>query len=313
MKGRRTPKWVTLTASSMLALSACGQRTDASLSLPEPREARVGLVAALDLGGLSSELSGRVTVEEISVNVDVLRLLGDNPAIPTGGHPLVEGPHLLSSREGEALFPFPEAYVQGGLAVFGRVGPTEALDGASVVIRGRVSGPTVTDEKGVTHRESPLEPGPDGEPAKDPCEPGPDGEPAKDVREPGPDGEPARPDWWYRIACDRDALRAQASVPFELRGSDSVDLVVELSETSRLHVVLGIPADRWLTAQLVKSWDAPESTPSADPSATQARVVVDVSEPAGLGSGESIPAEIQDPEGYRLLDEREFDPNQFRW
>ncbi|MBI2372841.1 MAG: hypothetical protein HYV07_02460 [Deltaproteobacteria bacterium] len=293
---------------------ACGHPIEASLEIPEPREARIGLVAALDLDGVDAALSGRISVDEIEVSVEVLRLLGDHPNIPAGGHPLIDASRVLSTRNGEASFPFPEGFLGADLAVFGRISPTSTLDGASVVIRGRLAGPASRETRGLTTREDPREPGPDGEPAKDPCDPGPDGEPAKDrerrnlgqdPRDPGPDGEPARPS-----PCLRHALRATPSIPFELRGADEVDLVIELGETSRLQVVLGIPAARWLTSDLPDL--APASTTAAP--GTEGRVVVDVSEPDELDSiGGRLPNELADLRGYQLIDEREFDPNRYRY
>src|SRR6185295_2441724 len=95
-----------------------------------------------------------------------------------------------------------------------------------------------------THHDSNA-PDPDGDPAiknapdpdGDPAAPDPDGDPASINHgrcAPDPDGDPAR--------CLRrhplESFTGGRSVPFELRGSDLVDLVVGFDQGSRLDVIL---------------------------------------------------------------------------
>ena len=307
---------------------ACGDRVDASLLAPAPRQARVALIPALDLGELSRDQRNRLVVEEVTVSLETLRLLGAHPGIPAGGEPLLKDARVLSSLDEEAVFPFPEPYLVGELAVFGRLAPSQALDGASVVVRGRWLPETPAAEpaqsqSGLTQRDVPADPGPDGEPAKDPCDPGPDGEPArphkglggpKEPHDPGPDREPAWPNCPENTHCSHRGITSQAgSVPFELRGSDSVDLLVDLSESSQLTVVLGVPAHRWLDATAFERLAQPATSlepVSQTGISPRGRVVVDAT-PAALPSEPlPTPAEL---DGYRLVDESELDPARFRW
>jgi len=278
-----------LAASALAACDSNGDKLTGSLAVPEAREARVTLTPALDVTGLvDSSLASRLVIEEITVNVSELRLLGANPQIPAAGYVLQDSAEVLSTLDGHAKYPFPSTWLDDDLAIYMHVDPSADLDGASVVVHARLYERPINaahrslrstddeDEAPNPDGEPANEeaPNPDGEPANEEA-PNPDGEPANEEA-PNPDGEPANeeapnPDGEPANDCEEDGdmhdcieavgqtqqgldtepYQASRWVPFELRGKDVVDLVVGFDKASRLDVLLGIPAERWFTPAVI--------------------------------------------------------------
>lgn len=260
-------------AAAMLA--ACGVETSpsgvrAQLELPTTREARIAITPALDVSGLyDARIADRISLEEVTINLADARLLGPDARIPAGGLDLLDAAALISAYGGDELgltLPFPEYLLsERDLAVYVRIDPSADLDGASVIIRGRLY------EHALAGGQSPLTvaPDPDGDPADemnakasarprsiskrdDSSSIDPDGDPAHPCS-PDPDGDPALP------SCARRALIArsqdQRSAPFELRGADAADLVARLGGDSSLDVVIGVPASKWFTPETMATLD----------------------------------------------------------
>jgi hypothetical protein len=255
-------------APIVLIALACGQspnRTSyASLEAPNSREARIALIPALDTTQLTDPaLETRLSLDEIEVNVGDLRLLGPDPRIPTGGLPLIQNPHLVSAGDGSGRFPIPASLLHDSLAAYVRIDTTQQLNGASVVIHGRLFKAAVHKRQALVSIEDPSSPGPDGEPSMGTsglASPGPDGEPSRPLngggtQSPGPDGEPSRcPEGYGQIRCTHNWLSSTPNNPaveFELRGTDVAELLVDFGSTGQLDVTLGIPAARWLTPDVV--------------------------------------------------------------
>lgn len=278
------------------AATACDPGVDVSASLALPHEpSRVEVTPALDLSGLPvAGLRDRLVIEHIALNIEDLRLLGADPRIPTGGLDLLDGPRVITAdgRDQAALvLSFPSHFASGeDLAVFLRVAPSAALEGASVEIFGRLyaSVPTVTTAQ-LSSVDPDIDPAHEGDedgsvdPDVDPAHGGgetgsvdPDVDPAHEGGETGsvdPDVDPAHvedtsgedgsvdPDVDPALEFARRALIRRtegnvASVPFVLRDNDTADMVATLGARAQLDVVVGIPATRWLDAAVVASLEA---------------------------------------------------------
>ena len=239
---------------------ACGtEGSDLSADIhtqsSQSSDALVGLVPVLDFDEVvDSSFAERVIVDEIVLHVSDVRLLGLDPSIPTGGIRLIDAPEIVSltrEMQNQIEFGFPEHLQRDDLAVYLHISPSVELDGASVVVRGRLyahSAPEPDERR--TH--SLLAERAAGEGAVDP-----DGEPAAPTGEGAvdPDGEPAdcAPDQRCQgLASESDA----AFVSFELRGTDSVELQAGFQTSEGLEVVLGIPAARWFTEEAVQAMNA---------------------------------------------------------
>jgi hypothetical protein len=317
--------------------AACGApeggAVRATLDAPPRREARLTLTPAVDLSGLEgSGLADRLAIEAIELGAADLRLLGSHPALPAGGLPLLDGERVVEARPGtpaalEAAFP-PALLDEEDLAVYLRIAASARIGGASVVIRGRLHAAPVTglasltvdgatDPDGDPARE-PGGPGdatdPDGDPARGPeparsgCATDPDGDPAQDPDEAtDPDGDPAR--CGRRGRALTDPARSRTSVPFELRDEAGADLVARLDERSRLDVVLGIPASRWLEPEVVARLEAALLEASLPARPDRARrpgrrevIVVHPAHAASPGDALRGPATGQPADGYSLRD-----------
>ncbi len=369
----RTPRWAL--AAGLAVVAACGGGADpsvrASLEAPTPRAARVALTPALDVSGLiDPALADRIVIEEIQVGLSDLRLLGSNPAIPSGGHPLVVGSRTLSSVDEAAnVFPFPASMLDDDLAVYARIDRAPMLGGASVVVRARLydrpvhaQAQRLTSDEAPNPDGEPAAPNPDGEPAApnpdgepaapnpdgepaapnpdgEPAAPNPDGEPAApnpdgEPAAPNPDGEPAAPNPDGEPAAPNpdgeparcvdaictlkralsDAHGADRSVAFELRGEDVEDLVIGFDRDSHMNVLIGVPARRWFSADVIADLEHAlsqqgtlELGAGAGSDHRQAKVIVDRTRAAQLDSGRgeggsTMPGE---DESYRLVDRDE--------
>ncbi len=272
-----------------LGVSACGgEGADGRLSVAERR---LSLVPALDvtalpeLGANERDTRARLVIDEVVAGVADVRVRGGDE---TAGLSLLRAARLVSSRAAGSGLVLPAEAAREALAIQVRLERTALLDGASVVVRGRLfAGPLPVMQKLSVQSE---EPDPDGEPADpsrskalpgkrgkprggldllepapmaadeaDPAaadeadEPDPDGEPAAPKAmggsdcEPDPDGEPAGP------CAGRALLRSSASyVAFELHGSDAVDLLVDARDAAAIEVVVGVPAEQWLTPIILR-------------------------------------------------------------
>jgi hypothetical protein len=317
--------------------AACGAAeapVNARIQVEEPREARVALSPALDVRSiLDPALADRIVIDSIQVNLSDARLLGTDPSIPTAGLRLIDHDRVLENiGDGTpgAEFPFPENLLDDTLAIYLRLGSTAELQGASVVVRARLFELPVET---ATHPLREQAPDPDGDPAMDGDKaPDPDGDPAMGGGDeaPDPDGDPAMKEDPKRCAPDPDgdpamkercritrrSLERQVpSIPFELRGSDEVDLVVGFDDDSHLNVVLGIPAGRWFTTeviqQLEKALDVASDAPvDAEGVTSSERKTVIVA--SSSGSKMSDVKQEGEEDDYSLLDENEIDPRNIR-
>ena len=328
--------------------AACGASEPdihGQLQLPEGGHARMSLSPALDVSSvIDPALLDRIIIDEIVVNVADVRLLGSDPRVPTGGLRLAGGERQISSIDDGISFRMPGGMSLEDLALFVELAPSNALEGASVIVRARLF--ESAQEKSVLQlRQEKTEPDPDGSPAKgdpnkaepdpdgspatgDPrkTEPDPDGSPAKgdpNKAEPDPDGSPAMgpncepdPDGSPAMRpCIKRSLRrglvdANGFVSFELRGSDTADLLVSLSASHPFNVVVGIPAGRWFTPEAVATLESaldqvPVDGEALENGGAEAKPVVVSSSPRDMASsqkphdGNSLPGDRD--EDYRLL------------
>ena len=271
---------------------ACGadQRSyDAQLEAPSPTEARVSISAALDLSQiLDSSLADRVVIEDITVNLGEVRLLAADPRIPPGGFSLLENDTLLEfygHEDSRLELAFPDKFlVQQDLAVYLRINPAANLDDASIVITGRMyASPIDGGQNALNAKTGALDP--DGDPVDDPdADPTSDKDSAENEEDEkveglDPDGDPVLPSIDYDCALDPDGdpvmcsskasltrgTAEQESVAFVLRADDIADLVASLDPDAALNVVVGIPASRWFTPEVVASLDQVLEERAEDP------------------------------------------------
>ena len=322
-----------LAASALAACDSNGDKLTGSLAVPEAREARVTLTPALDVTGLvDSSLASRLVIEEITVNVSELRLLGANPQIPAAGYVLQDSAEVLSTLDGHAKYPFPSTWLDDDLAIYMHVDPSADLDGASVVVHARLyERPINAAHRSLRSTDDEDEaPNPDGEPANEEA-PNPDGEPANEEA-PNPDGEPANDceedgDMHDCIEAvgqtqqglDTEPYQASRWVPFELRGKDVVDLVVGFDKASRLDVLLGIPAERWFTPAVIDRLEgalsdvvAEQEEPGAAIPAPKTVVVVREAPTSSLNDGERNETFRDEDGDYSLVDDDTVDPEDLR-
>src|SRR5262245_54183805 len=252
---------LTLIISSMTILAvACGgtdRPIDATLNLPTAREAKIALRPALDVSHLyDPAIADRIVIDEIDLNVSDVRLLGADPRVPVGGLALLPEPAVLEAYDGQipALeLSFPEYLAaQDDLAVYIRIDRSELLASASTVIRGRVyekavnggSSPLTADDMRLPTKHQKGESiDPDGDPAAPPdCSI-------------DPDGDPALPRTCHQRRMLVSRGESSKSVPFELRGDDTAELVTGVDTDEKLDVVIGIPAARWFTREAMEEID----------------------------------------------------------
>lgn len=257
-----------LSLSLLGLIAACGSAPeyDAGLEARQPREARVKITAALDVSSMVDQsLVDRLVIEDIQVNLADVRLLGADPRIPAGGLPLLNQNQIVrlgGNFESALELPFPQHFVrQDDLAVYLRVDKAEALEWSSVVISGRLYSEAL-DFSSLKYLTAEAQ-DPDGDPCRDGAQ-DPDGDPAKCAKKNG-------------LAAA--ATMARQSVEFELRGEDVADLVATLDQDAELDVVVGIPAARWFTPEMVKELDEalgdlPEGDLEQKGQASQGEVVV---------------------------------------
>jgi hypothetical protein len=189
-------------------LVACGApeapQPQARLRTPPTGHTRMTLAPALDVSSIiDPAILDRIVIDEVIVNVADVRMLGADPRLPTGGLRLLAGHRQLSTLAEAPAFPLPAGLAHDDLALFVRLEPSAALDGASVIVRARLySDARLASLQSLLQRSEPdpdgspamEEPDPDGSPAME--EPDPDGSPAKTdpTKEPDPDGSPAKTD-----------------------------------------------------------------------------------------------------------------------
>lgn len=333
------------------------------LRAPEAQPAFVTVTPALDVGQLfDPALAERLVIEEITVNTTQVRLLGADPRIPTGGLALTEGDHILSTLGDPSTFSVPADLAPDDLGVFLRLGGHSGLGGASVIVRARLYQSAIAaaahsleaaDPEGDPAKGNGEAADPEGDPAKgtdeaadpegDPAHgtgeaADPEGDPAKGTGEAAdPEGDPALRMQNAPCAADPEGDPAKCArrgrslkrglvgpfVRLELRGEDVVDLVLSLDRTSHFEVVVGVPADRWLTADTVKTLDASMNTVRTsassggptprDSSARAAVILSSANRTKGLGetSGPSTMPSA-DEGSYRLFDGDDIDPTSLR-
>lgn len=259
---RTVAPWVLLAA-------ACGGeqrgRLEAELVAPEAREAKITLTPALEVSRFDEALLGRMVVEDIRLNLGDVRLLGADPRIPVGGLALLDMERVVESYDDDSGIdlPFPSQFLDDeDLAVYVRIDRSAALEGASVVVRARLYAEELRGGAGSLTAETHSATDPDGDPADDPegivGATDPDGDPALPPCDEAtdPDGDPAAPE----AECQRRGLiqrgTVQPYVTVELRDDRAADLVATLSEEDTTDVVVGIPATRWLTPEVIADLDA---------------------------------------------------------
>lgn len=323
-----------------------GQAFDAELRAPELRQSRVTLTPALDVSSLAVDASwaDRLVIDEITVNVADLRLLGADPRVPSGGLKLTESDQIVSTLADASAFPFPAALLEDDLAVYVRLAPHTLLGSASVIIRARLfshavgtgiqklssgdpSGPTAPDPEGDPSTKMPDPEGDPSRPADDRVI-DPEGDPSKsggmndkDLCAQDPEGDPSHCKS-SRFLKKRLALGDSNNpyVPVELRGIDAVDLVVDLAKSSRLNVVVGIPAARWLDAPTVKALESALASPPVDQNDAKGKaerntVIVQAHQESGQISGSGGSSDRMNKEegdDYRLLEGEGLDPSSLR-
>ncbi|MFO0724099.1 MAG: hypothetical protein U1E65_09975 [Myxococcota bacterium] len=339
-----------LALSIVLGVAACGgaanSALDAQLSVPEIRESRVTLTPALDVSSVvDGSIADRLVIDSITINVADIRLLGADPRVPTGGLRLAEGEQVVSTESDVTAFPFPASLLDDQLAVYVRLAPSSALDSASVIVRARLFSHAVS--AGAQHLASgsptdPSTPDPEGDPSK--ATPDPEGDPSHPTgdRVIDPEGDPSKSDGTGRAAATKDAcvvdpegdpshcrggrmLRKRQAlagsddpyVTVELRGIDAVDLIVDLDKTSRLNVVLGIPAARWLSAETVAQLEsaldqAPVDQNEAKGKTEREAVVVQAQRTQSMASGGDKIGQKREGDDYRLLEGETVDPASIR-
>jgi hypothetical protein len=285
----------------------------------------------------------RLVIDEITVNVADLRLLGADPRVPSGGLKLTEGDQIVSTLADASAFPFPAALLDDDLAVYVRLAPHTLLGSASVIIRARLfSHPVGTGAQTLKSGDptGPSTPDPEGDPSTkmpdpegDPSRPAddrvidPEGDPSKsggmnnkDLCAQDPEGDPSHCKS-SRFMKKRQALNDSNNpyVPVELRGIDAVDLVVDLAKSSRLNVVVGIPAARWLDATTVKALESALAAPPVDQNdakgtAERNTVIVQAHRQSDQisGSGGSERMNKEEGDDYRLLEGEGLDPSSLR-
>ena len=265
----KTKRFTGAAVAAMLV--ACGApespEPQARLRTPPTGHTRMTLAPALDVSSIvDPAILDRIVIDEVIVNVADVRMLGADPRLPTGGLRLLAGGRHLSTLAEAPAFPLPAGLAHDDLALFVRLEPSAALDGASGIVRARLySDARLASLQSLLERS---EPDPDGSPAME--EPDPDGSPAKTdpTKEPDPDGSPAHggqksgggvcepdPDGSPALKGCKGArklgLVSSDFIAFELRGSDVADLVVGLATNHPFDVVLGVPAARWLTSDTI--------------------------------------------------------------
>lgn len=258
-----------ITPMALVVAVACGgeQRSPiaADIIAPEAREARLTVTPALEVSDFDEALLGRIHIEDIRLNLGDVRLLGADPRIPVGGMPLLDEGRVIEAfgdRAGLDI-PFPSRFLDDeDLAVYVRIDRSPDLDEASVVVRARLYQEAVRGGSDSLTVDTTSATDPDGDPAKDPDDrvgaTDPDGDPAlpddcEDATD--PDGDPARPS-----DCSRRGLiqrgEFQPYVVVELRDDRTADLVAALHDQAATDVVVGIPASRWFTPEVIAQLDA---------------------------------------------------------
>ena len=259
---------VAVTTLLSMVAAACGPEVTSTLSAdlaaPTAREAKVTLTPALDVSFFEQALLERFVIEDIQLHVADVRLLGADPRIPAGGLVLLtQGRVVHATGDAAGLeIPFPSQFADDDdLAVYLRIDRTPELGDASVVVRARLYEEKVSGGAAALSAAEDEATDPDGDPARDPEDrvgaTDPDGDPALPRRcadATDPDGDPAKP------GCRRDALVQrgvqQNFVEVELRDERPADLVTGLAHAGGSDVVVGIPASRWLTPEVVAAMEA---------------------------------------------------------
>ncbi len=242
--------------SALVGAVACGGVANEEPQVQEERierrAASLHVTTTLDTANLlAPSVADRVQVDEILINLSEVRMLGADPRIPADGVPLLTEERIVRSttvglpaielKVPKYLLDDPE------LSVFLRVSPSEALNGASVVVRGRYdvgSGGISTTRAYGEATDPDVDPMHDGEAfAEDGhgCATDPDVDPMACDRA-------VRPS---KSALDGATSGSRVVVDFELRDEQVVDLLTSLDLEGELNVVLGIPAARWLTPAAV--------------------------------------------------------------
>lgn len=256
----------------LMGAVACGtdqqQDIDVTLEAPTPTEARVSISAALDVTELLDDgLADRVVIEDITVNLAEVRLLAADPRIPPGGYSLLSQDTLLEffgNEDSKLEFAFPETFLaQEDLAVYLRIDESDELQGSSIIISGRLYSRPVNGGQDPLSASKEAVQDPDGDPVDDPEDDeddhdrytvqDPDGDPVHPACVQDPDGDPVM--CGQRNLVGRGSETESESVAFELRANDVADLVATLDPSSALNVVVGIPASRWFTEEVVDTLD----------------------------------------------------------
>lgn len=272
---------------AILTLAACGSEgtmLDAQVELPSAGAAELTITPAIQ-GDIIDQLGWgrRLVIEHVAVHLADVRLLGADPRIPAGGLGLLEAPQIVGAdgRPEAALhLPVPERFLETeDLAVFLRLEPDADLEGASVEVFGRLYAGDPTDaQELVSSSGRTRTPDPDVDPSRpdptlgddrDGTVPDPDVDPSMTARRlpngpermvPDPDVDPSRGgDDDGRTTQALVASSGDASVPsvaFVLRDDTVADMVAILGAHSRLDVVVGIPAERWLDNDVVRELES---------------------------------------------------------
>lgn len=264
----RSIQTILFSSSLACAIVACGSdpsTVGARLELPAERDSSIAVRPALDVSNLyDPSIAERIVIDQIDLFVSDVRLLGADPRLPVGGLPLLASGQVIEGFDAETAtleLPFPAHFAdEPNLAVYIRVDRSEALENASVVVRGRIysaarSGGSNGLTAAVDPDGDPADEGGDGDRLTSMVAKGrgkgsvdPDGDPADCV---DPDGDPAK--CRYSVV---ERGEEGKSIPFELRGEDVADLITGVDASSLFDVVIGIPAARWFTPEAMQQIDS---------------------------------------------------------
>ena len=228
MQGRTHIRTSIATAAVFVALTACdpGAEGNGGIDLSTDSPSAIAITPVIDLSGLSKyEWAAQLSIEHIAVNLEEVRLLGEDPRIPAGGLELLNQSQVIAAdgRPGASIvLPLPDEFVLGtDAALFVRMAPSIDLDGAAIEVLTRVPvGQGVSDispnSRQQTSSSTTMQ---DHE------------EPTRIVR-----------------LIDRKGERLELL----LQDKQVVDVMTPLGSVPQLNVALGIPALRWLNRRVLE-------------------------------------------------------------
>ena len=249
--GRLGPTGFALLLAAASIVSACGDepiehRSVVSTPLPSTLVVTPNLEGAEITAAFDND---EIAIDELIVNVTEVRLISADPRIPAAGLTLINGARLVSSRDGQQPrleLNIPEPFRSDpDLAIYIRLGPSESLGGAAVVVRGRY---------GLSFNS-------EDDPYALPNATDPDVDPMGRIIIPG--GECGHANGNPLLCSDSGIGRPIDPIPdsdptFELRDDQIVDLVTPLGTDANSTLIIGVPASLWVSPLLFEAFDDAE-------------------------------------------------------